>query len=251
MSKPITELSLFSGAGGGLLATSLLGFNHVGYVEWNDHCQKVIKQRILDGFLPEAPIFGDIRTFVSEGYARSYTGLVDVVSAGFPCQPFSVSGPQGGESDERNMWPATLDVIRIVEPKIAFLENVPGLLANKYIGRVFADLASMGFDARWGVLGAKETGSICVGKRLWIVATSPDCTMLESMDIQKYRTVDSKESRRREYTRAVSSMLSQDDYTKLKRNRDEVAVGMERLKAIGNGQDPILAATAFSTLAWT
>ena len=86
------ELSLFSGAGGGVLGTKLLGWEAIGYVEYNEYCQQVIAQRIEDGFLDEAPIFSDVRAFLSEGYAESYQGMVDVVTAGFPCQPFSIAG---------------------------------------------------------------------------------------------------------------------------------------------------------------
>ena len=82
------ELSLFSGAGGGLLASKLLEWRTVGYVEFNEYCQRVIAARIADGHLDPAPIFGDIRAFIADGYAASYSGMVDVVSGGFPCQPF-------------------------------------------------------------------------------------------------------------------------------------------------------------------
>ena len=243
----MNELSLFTGAGGGVLGTTMLGFKHIGYVEWNEHCQRVIAQRIKDGLISNAPIYGDIRTFNSEGYAESYKGLVDVVSAGFPCQPFSGSGHQLGEEDPRNMWPATISTIRTIRPKIAWLENVPTLLANKYIRRIFADLAKLGMSVRWGVLGTGETGGICTGKRLWILAFTPNSSIIKSMDLQNIFTY-SKESLGRQYSGAVSSMLSKDDYTELKRDSNAVAIGMERLKAIGNGQDPILAATAFRIL---
>lgn len=126
----MNELSLFSGAGGGLLGTHLLGWIPIGYVEYDDYCQRIIAARIADGILPDAPIFGDINAFISEGYADAYSGLVDVVSAGFPCQPFSVAGQRKGDDDERNKWPQTLDVIRRIRPPIALLENVPGLLAH-------------------------------------------------------------------------------------------------------------------------
>jgi len=79
------ELSLFSGAGGGLLATKyLLGWETIGYVEWDEYCQQVLIQRIKDGYLDAAPIFGDINEFIKGGYAGSYQGMVDVISAGFP-----------------------------------------------------------------------------------------------------------------------------------------------------------------------
>ena len=244
----IKELSLFTGAGGGITGTALLGWAPVGYIEWSEYCQKVIRQRIEDGAIPRAPIFSDIRAFTSEGYADAYKGLVDVVTAGFPCQPFSTAGARKGEDDERNMWPSTADVIRRVRPKFAFLENVPGILTDKYIRRIFADLAEMGFDARWGVLGGHETGALPNGKRLWIVASSSDSIVMEGMDIQEYKVTYTQESLRREHSRAVRSMLSQDDYTRIKRNTDAVARGMERLKAVGNGQMGPVAAKAWRTL---
>ncbi len=168
------ELSLFSGAGGGLLGTKLLGWRHFGYVEYDDYCQQVLRQRIDDGYLDEAPIFGDIRTFISDGYADAYQGMVDVVTAGFPCQPFSVAGKQKGEDDERNMWPATIDVIRRVRPQYCLLENVTGLLSSGYMGRVFGDLAESGFDARWRVLSAAEVGAPHKRDRLWIYCRSDE-----------------------------------------------------------------------------
>jgi DNA (cytosine-5)-methyltransferase 1 len=164
------ELSLFSGAGGGLLGTKLLGWEHCGYVEFNDYCQRVIAQRIDDGFLDEAPIFSDIKAFISEGYADAYQGMVDVVTGGFPCQPFSVAGKQAGADDSRNMWPETLAVLRIVQPRFAYLENVPGLLTHEYARRIFGDLAESGFDAQWRVLSAAECGAPHKRDRVWIVA---------------------------------------------------------------------------------
>jgi DNA (cytosine-5)-methyltransferase 1 len=243
------ELSLFTGAGGGLLGTHLLGWEPVGYVEWNEYCQKVIRQRIEDGIIPRAPIFCDVRAFASEGYAEAYTGMVDVITAGFPCQPFSVSGKQLGEDDPQNMWPATRDTIDTVRPKRAFLENVTGLLANGYIRRVFGDLAEMGFNARWGVLGGHDIGGgIANGERLWIVATATDCPMLESLHIQKPIIVNTEESCRREHSRAVGEAISQDDYARVKRDADAVAEWMERVKAIGNGQMGPVAAKAWRLL---
>ncbi len=96
------ELSLFTGAGGGLLGTKLLGWEHIGYVEINDYCQEIIRQRIKDGILDEAPIFGDIKTFISEGYADAYKGMVDAITGGFPCQDISSAGPGGGIEAERS-----------------------------------------------------------------------------------------------------------------------------------------------------
>ena len=166
----MNELSLFTGAGGGLLGTHLLGWRPVGYVEWNEYCQRVIAARIRDGILPAAPIFGDIYAFNREGYAAAYTGMVDVITGGFPCQPFSLAGKRQGAADERNGWPATIECLRVVRPEWALLENVPGLLTSGYFGTILGDLAESGFDCRWRVLSAAEVGAPHRRDRLWIVA---------------------------------------------------------------------------------
>lgn len=169
----MNELSLFSGAGGGLLATKhLLGWTTIGYVEIEEYCQKVLMQRIKDGYLDPAPIFGDIKEFISEGYAETYQGVVDVITAGFPCQPFSVAGRQRGESDERNLWPETIAAIRLVRPRYVLLENVPGLLATEYIWTIADDLSSSGYDFRWTIMGADDVGAPHRRKRWWCVAQS-------------------------------------------------------------------------------
>ncbi len=164
------ELSLFTGAGGGVLGTKLLGWTTIGYVEYEPYCQQIIRQRIEDGILDAAPIFGDIRAFVQDGHAGAYQGMVDVVTAGFPCQPFSVAGKRQGADDERNMWPATLAVIREVRPRYCMLENVPGLVVSGYFGTILGGLAESGYDCRWRILSAAEMGAPHKRDRLWIVA---------------------------------------------------------------------------------
>lgn len=166
------ELSLFTGAGGGLLGTHLLGWTPVGYVENDDYCQRVLRARINDGLIPEAPIFGDIRAFLSEGYADSYQGMVDVVTAGFPCTPYSVAGKGLGQDDERNLWPETRDTIRAVGPRYVLLENVPGLLAHKYFGTILGDLAESGYDVRWDCVSAGAVGAPHRRDRLWVYGNS-------------------------------------------------------------------------------
>lgn len=81
----LKELSLFSGAGLGIWATTyLLGWRTLGYVEFNKYCQRVLRARIDDGSFHDAPIFGDIREFITGGHAEAYAGNIDVISAGFP-----------------------------------------------------------------------------------------------------------------------------------------------------------------------
>ena len=288
------ELSLFSGAGGGVLGTKLLGWEAIGYVEYNEYCQQVIAQRIEDGCLDNAPIFSDVNAFISEGYADAYKGMVGVISAGFPCQPFSVAGKKAAKDDPRNCWPQTLDIIRRVRPRYCLLENVGGLLSRKhgYFETILKDLAESGYDAWWKVISAAEVGAPHKRDRLWIVAY-PDSTwelQSEGCEQDEWRRAgygsqaladsnsgcsrQEEEVRSRRYTSEPSSEDATDtDATRLEGweppigestthtitgstcwwdtepRVGRVAHGMahrvDRLKALGNGQVPAVAATAF------
>jgi site-specific DNA-cytosine methylase len=95
---------------------------------------------------------------------------IDILSAGFPCQPFSVAGQQQGESDSRNLWPEVLRTLTYLRPPYAFFENVPGLLANEYFGTILRDLHEAGYDAEWGCFSAQEVGAPHKRERLFILA---------------------------------------------------------------------------------
>ena len=158
------ELSLFSGYGGFSLGLRLAGLQTrtVAYVEWDKYPQEIIKARIKDRYLDDAPIFSDISSFRGE----QFRGVVDIITAGFPCQPHSVAGLQRGADDDRNKWPDTLRVIREVGPRWVILENVPGLLSASvdggrpaYGGTVVGELASIGYSVHWQTLGADDVGA--------------------------------------------------------------------------------------------
>lgn len=167
----MNELHLFAGAGGGILGSILLGHRVIGAVEINEYCCRVLEQRQRDGMLARFPIFQtDIRDFVRHGYAELYEGRCDIVSGGFPCQPFSNAGKRLGADDERNMWPATRDCVRIIRPRYCFFENVPGLLTSGYFGTIIGDLAEIGYCVRWRILSAAEVGAPHKRDRLWILA---------------------------------------------------------------------------------
>lgn len=262
----MNELSLFSGAGGGVLGSKILGWRTVGYVEKDEYCQNVLRQRIFDGILGAAPIWGDIRWFI-RGAAYSFDNLVDIITAGFPCQPFSIAGKRSGEKDARNMWPETIECIRIVRPKYALLENVPGLLQSDYFGRILGDLAQSGYDATWTVLGASDVGANHKRKRLWILAYSRLLSKGGSECRGDDEGTSGKPSGRSETLGNADSKgeLQSKGAIKNKRGRieypgwwktepamgrvvDGVADRIHRLKAIGNGQVPLTMAFAFSKL---
>lgn len=248
-------LHLFAGAGGGLLADLILGHRPVGYVEIDEDCQKVIAQRIRDGFLPDAPIFGDIRAFLSEGYAESYQGMVDIVAGGFPCQDISLANANGGgiDGERSGLWREMAEVIRQVRPKFAFVEN-SAALTIRGAGRVFGDLARMGFDAKWGVLSAHEAGSAQLRKRMFIVAHpfglgrtvlgkngQGRCSIFNPQDFGAWGELQN-------HLRIPVDVFFDNPMRGVVRNDDGLAEGMVRLKAIGNGQCPQQAAAAWLIL---
>lgn len=233
------ELSLFTGAGGGLLGTKLLGWTHVGYVEWNEYCQRVIAARIADGYLDRAPIFTDVREFAQSGAADQYRGIADVVSAGFPCQPYSLAGGMLGDADPRDMWDATASVIDRVRPTFAWLENVSALVSLGYLARVLGRLAEMGFDAEWGCLSAGEQGAPHLRERVWILAHANGAQregMCCSLGVQPQHA-HSGGGRWWEVEPGMDRVV------------DGVAHRVDRLKAIGNGQVPGVVARAWGLLA--
>lgn len=164
----MNELALFAGAGGGLLGGLLLGWRTRCAVELDPYCRRVLLARQRDGLLPRFPIWDDIRTF--DG--RPWRGHIDVVSGGFPCQDISYAGRGDGIRGKRSgLWFEMARVIREVGPRYAYVENTPAL-ASRGLDVVLGDLAEMGFNARWGVLGAIDVGAPHIRKRIWIVGTA-------------------------------------------------------------------------------
>jgi len=165
------ELALFAGAGGGILGGHLLGWRTVCAVECNPYAASVLMARQNDGCLPPFPIWDDVCTF--DG--RPWRGRVDVVSGGFPCQDISAAGKGAGITGARSgLWGQMARIIGEVGPRFVFVENSP-LLVGRGLGVVLGDLAALGYDARWGVLGARDAGAPHKRDRIWIVATDRGC----------------------------------------------------------------------------
>ena len=162
------ELALFAGAGGGILGGLLLGWRTVCAVELDPYCRSVLLARQRDGFLPRFPIWDDVRTF--DG--KPWNGSIDVISGGFPCQDISAAGRGAGLAGARSgLWREFARIIGEVRPAHVVVENSP-LLRTRGLVTVLQDLAGLGFDARWGVLGADDVGACQTRKRMWIVANA-------------------------------------------------------------------------------
>ena len=239
----INELALFAGGGGSILAGKLLGWRTICAVEIDSGARGIIFDRQRDGVVEKFPIWDDVRTFDGKPW-RNY---VNVITAGFPCQDISQCGKGKGIEGERSgLWVEAKRIIREVRPQRVLLENSP-MLTSRGLGTVLGDLAELGFDARWGVFRASTIGACHQRARIYLVAY-PNGSKLQSMDISEPIRIDTKESRRRQFARAVDATIPADDYTKMPRDPDVLARGMDGLKATGNGWVPPVAARAFKLL---
>jgi DNA (cytosine-5)-methyltransferase 1 len=160
----MTHGSLFTGIGGFDLAASWLGWKNVFQCEIDPFCQKVLKYRF-----PQCELFSDIKT----SNFTKYHGTIDVISGGFPCQPFSVAGKRKGTNDDRFLWPEMLRVLREVQPRWVVAENVCGLLALQsgvVFERVCADLENAGYAVQSFIIPACAVGAPHRRDRVWIIA---------------------------------------------------------------------------------
>lgn len=149
------ELALFAGAGGGILGGHLLGWRTVCAVEWDAYAASVLVQRQNDGCLPCFPVWDDVQTFDGQ----PWRGRVDVISGGFPCQDISAAGKGAGIDGEKSgMWGHMARIVGEVRPQFVFVENSP-MLVGRGLARVLGDLASLGYDARWGIVGAHHVAA--------------------------------------------------------------------------------------------
>lgn len=156
MERIITHLSLFSGIGGLDLAAELAGIKTVGQCEWADYPAKVLEKH-----WPGVSRWKDIRTLTGEGfYERTGLRTVDVVSGGFPCQPFSVAGKQRGKEDDRFLWPEMVRVVEELRPAWVVGENVAGIV-RLALSDILSDLESCGggYDTRAFLIPACGVGA--------------------------------------------------------------------------------------------
>ncbi len=198
------HLDLFAGIGGFSLAARWMGWKTVAQVEWDAWCQKVLAKNF-----PDALRFGDIVEFnkmLENGEittdscdVRQYTrgteqslpgvgehgetlsgnaerridfGKIDIITGGFPCQPFSHAGKRKGTDDSRYLWPAMLETIRRVKPSYVVGENVAGLVSmenGKTLDRILSDMEDEGYTTEQVIIPACAVGAWHRRDRIWII----------------------------------------------------------------------------------
>lgn len=239
----MNELALFTGAGGGVLGSQLLGWRVVCGVEFDPYCREVLLRRQEDGFIEPFPVWDDVRTF--DGTA--WRGKVDIVTGGFPCQPFSVAGKRKGKDDERNLWPDTCRIIREVGPAVLLLENVPGI--RRYLSVVVRDLRRIGYLVSEPiVISAAEMGAGHIRKRFWVFADTGSTRFPAAGRRTAHETMDRGDRASRDNREDGSEVGWWSREPGVGRVVYGLPYGVDRLKALGNGQVPRVVVEAWGRL---
>ena len=236
----LTHISLCSGYGGidlGLRRV-LPSLRTIAYAEIEEFACGLLAARMDSGQLDPAPIWTDVKTFP---YGRFY-GCVDILSGGYPCQPFSAAGKRRGTDDPRHLWPFIADGIRLCQPTLCFFENVEGHISLG-LRDVLGDLAGLGYQATWGIFSAAEVGAPHQRRRVFVLAHTLRERGFVSLKWLKSAEQDfgSKGPQGRAWTAwPVEPSIC--------RGNDGITHRVDRLRLLGNGVVPATAALAFRTL---
>jgi DNA (cytosine-5)-methyltransferase 1 len=150
--------SLFSGIGGIDLGLERASMEIAWQCESDPYARKVLAKH-----WPDIPCYEDVRNLPDD------IERVDLICGGYPCQPFSLAGGRNGTDDPRHLWPAFANTLRVLRPRLALLENVPGHLSLGF-GDVLGDLAALGYDAEWTCIPAAAVGAPHLRWRVFVVA---------------------------------------------------------------------------------
>ena len=213
----IQVLDLFSGIGGFSLGLERAGFETVAFCEIDKYCRLVLQKHWKD-----IKIYNDVREITRQQYEQDGLELPEIITGGFPCQPFSVAGRQKGSRDNRYLWPEMFRIIKEFKPRWIIAENVRGII-NIQDGVVFegvhADLESQGYETQTFNIPAAGVGAPHRRERVWIVANSR-------------RTIRGKQSTRNK--ESIGPGTSQE--TKRSADSDSVARSSEREKIMANSK---------------
>ena len=184
--QTITHISLCAGYGGIDLGLrrAIPNLRTVAFSEIEGFACANLVSKMEAGLLDCAPIWTDLKTFPW----RAFRDRVDILSGGYPCQPFSAAGKRLGTDDPRHLWPFIADGIRLLRPRLCFFENVEGHISLG-LREVIGELESMGYKVSWGIFSAREVGAPHQRKRVFILAHRK-CTGLEGWRSAMQPTAD-------------------------------------------------------------
>lgn len=258
----LTHFSPCSGIGGLDLAAEWAGFRTIGQCEIDEYASKVLEKNFKG-----VHNFGDIRTITAESVGRYgiKAGEITVISAGIPCQPYSLAGKGLGDLDERDLEQEYMRVVGELKPRWAVIENTPGLFSRKnqrYFHRILDDFSALGYSVAWGMWGAVDVGAPHKRERVFIIAHSDserrDCLCKDFKERRSgmYLQATSSEEpwekvRTYEEIDGVFGILGDtpEPYMRFARDDNGISTGMDRLRGIGNAVVPYQAYPIFEMIA--
>lgn len=235
---------------GGVLGGMLNGNIPVGAVEIEEYCRKVLMRRQLDGLLPIFPVWDDVTTFridnqTCKGFIEYLRSISDElrICGGFPCQDISSSGKQKGLDGERSgLWFEFARIIDEMRPAQVLLENSPCIVVLG-LERVLASLASMGYDARWGNISARDMGAGTIRERWWLLGNRQGVMSVDGLQDGLYQEIKIRlGSCCAAFEDGEEAWLMADALAV--RTLDGVSGWMERFRSVGNAQFPKVASVA-------
>lgn len=244
----ITHISLCSGYGGIDLGLRRVipNLRTIAYAEIETFACENLLARMEGGQLDAAPIWSDLKTFPW----AEFFGLVDILSGGYPCQPFSAAGKRGGADDPRHLWPFISAGIAAMRPGLCFFENVEGHISLG-LSDVIEDLGRLGYRATWGIFSAVECGASHQRKRVFILAANSDSNGMEGHWRSRFACSNRQGG---QSCQAVSDSefaaidWQSESASALIGANDGGADWVDRVRLLGNGVVPATAALAFRTL---
>jgi len=242
MSK-LTHGSCFSGIGGFELAAGWAGINTLWQIECVEYCRKVLEQH-----------FPNAKKYINIKEVNPYElEPVDIISGGFPCQPFSFAGKRRGKTDDRYLWPKMLKIIQAIKPSYVLCENVFGII-DMALDQALADLETSGYSCETFIIPACALDAPHRRDRVWIIAYS-DCQFIfptnleDRINFEKIEeTIKRWQSIRFIYRGVNQIEFRKTDESMLCGNTDGLPYELDRLKALGNAIVPHIAYLFFTAI---
>jgi DNA (cytosine-5)-methyltransferase 1 len=247
MMNQLTHLDLFSGIGGFAYAAKEVGLETIGFSEIDPFCCKVLKKH-----WPDVPNYGDIKSL-------NFHGHVDVITGGFPCQPFSIAGKKKGKDDNRYLWPEFLRIIKQSNPTWIIAENVTGIVGME-LDNIIDDLEAENYETQAFIIPACASNAPHRRDRVWIVANrisercdnSGDNRQTRYLQGNKEWNLAQIQQEWEQFKPITWATNKAEDWlqfnARISRSNDGLPKGLDRIKSLGNSIVPQIAFVILSTI---